>query len=141
MPDSTRAISVSRRLPGASPTATSAPQRRNTSAAATTTLGCVLICGAAASRLDKVRLQQHLPPANPPLVEPHRAEPGGNGVGQRAVVALIPGEKHGSCGGEEPPQQRVAERRRGHRARPQQQAAPAEFDVARLVGRIWNHTQ
>ena len=62
--------------------ATSAPQRRKTSAAASTTLGCVLICGAASGGLDQVRLQQDLPPANPLAVKAHGLQSGGDGLGQ-----------------------------------------------------------
>ena len=139
MPDSTRAISVSRTWPGPSPTPTSAPQRRKTSAAASTTPGCVVTCGAAKRRLDEVRLQQDSPPADPILVKAHGRQPGRDSLGQRAVVALVSGEKDGRLGRVRLPQQRITQRGRGRHARADEHLAPVELEQESVIG--GNHVE
>ena len=118
---------MSRTCPGASPTATSAPKRRKTSAAASTTFGLVVICGAAEAGLDQIRFQQNPPPADPLLVKAHRTQSRHDCLGQRAVIALISGKKDGRAVRAQPPQQGITQCGRRHRARADEHVAPAEL--------------
>ena len=73
--------------------------------------------GRGSGGLDKVRLQQDLPSADPIAVKAHGLQSGGDGPGEGTVVALVSGEEDGCSGREKPPYQWIAQRRRGHGAR------------------------